>query len=283
MMDSQVIQNQEHLTLRILNQPLEEKNQDLSVQGIGEHHPADFALVGDGRNQRQALAVAANLHHWSLSSGCIAASPDVIGAQARFVSPVNLGSFRFGPYDDRRIVLLQPFLHLGRPLFVGLTDWLLRRKPPPLQIVTYRAHRQLHAVPLRDQLANCRTSPQGIRHLELIRSPVADQLPDPAFLLSRKTTTIAQRATTPARRYRSPTPGLVGLRCRDDRALAQLHHARHLSQLHPLQPQFDGPAPALVERLHRQSSSVGSVHASFYASRGKLATIYGRLNKQGLP
>src|ERR1700681_1656178 len=278
MMHSQVIQDQEHLTLRVLNQPLEEPNQDLSVQGIGEHHPAHFPLIGNRGNQRQAVAIAAHLHYRSLSSGSIAASPDIIGAQTRFVSPVNLGSFSFGSDYDRRIIFLEPFLHLGRSLFVGLTDWLLRCKAPSLQIVAYRAHRQLHSVLLRDQLANCRTCPQGIRHLELIRSPVADEPPNPPFLLCRKTTSIAQRATALARRYRSPTTGFVRLRRRDDRALAQLHHARHLSQLHPSQPQLDGPAPALVERLHRKRSSVGSVHASFYAPREKTATISGRVN-----
>ena len=268
MVHPEVVQDQEHLALGRLDEPFEEPNQDLGIQGAIKHHPADLTLVRHRRDQRETLSVAAHLDHRSPSLGRVAAAPHVIGAQSGFVSPVDLGSFSFSALRDRRVILLQPSLHRRRSLLVGFTDRLLRRKAPTLKIVTDRAHRKLDAELLVDQVPDRRASPQRIGQLQLIRGPVADHRANGLFLLLAQGTTVAYRATPRLHRYGFPAARFVRLHRRDDRPSRQAYGLRHRRQIHSAQPKLHRLSSSLVEYLGRKPLTVGRFHEAFILHTG---------------
>ena len=133
----------------------------------------------------------------------------------RHCSPVSSHQLISAPSSLARlaifgILLLKPILNALRSLLIGLTDWLLRRKTPPHQILPYRSDWHFYTVLALDQLLCRLTSPQRKRHLQLIGCPILYCLLNCRLLLCTKRSLLPCPATSlsldipgiPSRSYR---------------------------------------------------------------------------------
>ncbi len=260
-MHSQVVQDQVDLAARVLDEPAQEVDQNVRVQSPVEGLPPHLALVGDGGDDRQAVALVVHPDHRRLALGCVAAAAHVVAAQAGLVAPVDLGALDLGARGDDRVFLVEPLLDRRRRLLVGLLHGLLRREAPALEIQTHRAHGQLDAVAVPDELGDGLARPQRVDHLQLVGRAVADQSLNLALLLGVEGAAAAHRSAAAVDVDRLPTAGLKGLHRRDHRRARHLALRRRVLQTRAVQPHLHRTSAALVERIHRQRSGVDLFHA----------------------
>lgn len=96
-MDTQVIQNEEHFARSVFDQQVKELNQTLMIKIAVNDQPAGFALVGHAGDHGEFVTGATDgQRHRSFSLGCIAAAAHIGIHQGGLVSPVNLGTFGAG-------------------------------------------------------------------------------------------------------------------------------------------------------------------------------------------
>ena len=107
-----------------------------------------------------------------------------VAAQPGLIAPVDLCIFCLRLGFDLGISIVKPLLHRFGVLLVGLFQRLLRRHAPALEIQAHRAYRHLHSEFLVNQIANRPAGPKRERHLELVRTLIANQLLN-EFLLFR--------------------------------------------------------------------------------------------------
>lgn len=89
MVNLQVVQDQEHLAVRALDQSLEEADQKIGVHRPLEYLPAHLALVRHRRNQTQALALVVHPNNKRLPFRCITATANIVGSQSGLVAPMK--------------------------------------------------------------------------------------------------------------------------------------------------------------------------------------------------
>src|SRR5690606_18206081 len=105
-------------------------------------------------------------------------------AQSSFISPVDFSAFYFSAFSNHRITVIEPCLHLDWTLLVSFLYRFWGGKSPARQIRSNSPHRQLYLEPLIDQFHHRRSTPQGVRHLYLVRGLVANKFLNFALLFS---------------------------------------------------------------------------------------------------
>jgi hypothetical protein len=131
-MDAQVVQHQEDLVRRVLDQSLEELDQHLGVQCPMEDHPAHFPLVAYHGDHRAAMPPLVAPDGRGDPLGGESASAHIIAAQAGFVTLLDRGPLRLCTVLDRRELLFKPSAYCVRVLLVCPLQRLLRREAPAL-------------------------------------------------------------------------------------------------------------------------------------------------------
>src|ERR1700733_15036286 len=120
-------------------------------------------------------------HHRRAPARRIRAPPYVIGAQPGLVTPENEAVLLFGTRGNRRVLLLQPALHLSGTLLISAAQRLLGGKTPARQIAPNAADSQADPVALLDQHPHRRAAPQGEGQAQGIWRTAADQRADLGF------------------------------------------------------------------------------------------------------
>ena len=191
----QVIQDQKDLAGRRFDQRTQKFLQDLGGHGRLIEHESYSALVGDRRDHVERYTLGRHRLHWCLSLWCIA--PTVLGIvfDTRLVTPENLGILCFGTGLNLRVFLLQPSVNAGRVLLPRFLQWLLRREAPALEVIAHRAHRDIDAPELLDQLSNRAPCPKRKAKLVLVGHLVTNRLDDTLFLLFGQPSRLVFRAT----------------------------------------------------------------------------------------
>ena len=182
--DPQVVEDQEDLTPRILDQSLHESNQDVGRQVFSVQHETHRPLVADRRNQVDSLPLALGEDQnrrpslWGITSRVV-----LNGRNARFIAPTNFSALRFGPSGNRRIVRIQPLFDCLRFLLKGSLERPLRGEAPAIQVAPNRPARQVNQKALPNVRPDCLGIPECKAQLHLIRRLVHNVCPN-AFLLS---------------------------------------------------------------------------------------------------
>ena len=223
-MHSQIVDDQKHLAIYILDQPTQKSNQRLGVHGIPVDHEPDLSLIGDRRDQIDPLGLGRQADSRSLAAGSVAAAVVAAVAQPGLVGPVNLSILMFGAFDDRRISLLQPLLDHFGVLLVSAPIGLLRSKPPAFQVFPNGPDGHAHSPQLFDQLLHRNPRPQGERQFQLIGLLVADQPLKLLLLLYGQLPASSSRPTAFANTDTFDPTVLVQLAPSVDRAGIHLEH-----------------------------------------------------------
>lgn len=148
---AQVVDDKEHLTLRILNQVLQEHDEALRIDGALEEREAHQALVGDRRDHRcRSMATGRQSKLRRQPRHRVAAHPVRVLANGGLVTPVDLGILSLGARNDLRILVLKPRREPGRILLECALDRSLRRETPPPKVLTDGANGHVDAKELLD-------------------------------------------------------------------------------------------------------------------------------------
>lgn len=160
------------------------------------NHKTHFPLIGDGRDQIDALTLWMKLYRRSLSTGSVTSSVVTIVTQAGFIAPMNFSPFRFCSFGNFRIFFIQPGFNRLWVLFIRFLQWLLGCKIPSLQVFTNSPDWHVYRPKLFDELLNCNACPQSKGQFQLIRTVVSHRFLQLFFLLCCQRTASALWATT---------------------------------------------------------------------------------------
>ncbi|CAH1748061.1 protein of unknown function [Thauera humireducens] len=193
---AQVVDDQEHLTPRILNQVFQEHDEALGIDGALEEREAHQALVGDRRDHRcRPMATGRQSKLRRQPRHRVTSHPVRVLPNGGLVTPVDLGILSLGARNDLRILVLKPCLEPGRVLLERALDRSLRREAPPPKVFTDGTNRHVDAEELLDGEHDRATIPQ--RELELQLGGVrADDLQTQLLLLNQRQCSSRPRAPT---------------------------------------------------------------------------------------
>ena len=133
-MYSQVVDDQKHLSVHILDQSPHKANQRIGVHGVPVDHKADLSLIGDRGDQIDPVRLCRQDNRRSLAPRSVASAVVAAVAQPGFIRPMNFGILLFGPFGDHRILFFKPLLDLFGVLLVSTPKRLLWSKPPAFQV-----------------------------------------------------------------------------------------------------------------------------------------------------
>jgi hypothetical protein len=158
----------------IPDQATQDVDQDVGVQCAVVGLPAHPALVGDGGDDRQAVALVVHPHPRRLALRRTAAAAHVVAAQPGLVAPVDLGAFDPGARSDHRVLGVQPLLHRCRRRLFGLLHRLLRREAPATEGQAQGANGQFDAAAAVDESGHGLTGPRRVDPLQRVGRAVTD-------------------------------------------------------------------------------------------------------------
>ncbi len=196
MMNAQVVQYMVNLLTSVLYQPLAELDKRLAIHRFGIDHKTNFTLIRDRGDQINPFTFCIKPDGWGFSFRCIASTMLTIIAQARFIPAVNLCYFLPCLSHNRWILFLKPFFYRLRILFIFATQWLLRGKPPSLEIFTYRSNRNFNARNLLVQLFDSLAGSKRKGKFKLIWRFIGNCPLHPLFLFGAKRPVNAFRTST---------------------------------------------------------------------------------------
>lgn len=164
MVSSEVVEYQEHLLpLAVLYESLHEAEGRLGRGGTFKELEPHQALAADGRDHRQAEALAGGRQHRRMSRRDITSHPVTVLRYHRLVGPVDDAVFLFGLARNQGVDLLHPALHVPGFVLQRLAGRTLRRVAPALQVFAYRADRHVDAKLHLDEVVHGTSVPQGKR------------------------------------------------------------------------------------------------------------------------
>ena len=271
----QVIYDQEHLLLCVLDQPPQEDDEAIDVKRPIIQHEAHQGAVGDGRNHALGDLLGGPANHRRLASWGITAADLVLVGDAGLVAPVDDGSLSLGAPGDRRVVALQPGGHGGGRALFGARQRLLRGHAPALQVELDGRQAKALAQPALDQLAHRTGRPQCKRQFELIGRLVGDPAADlpallggqrPLALASGNPTTIQEAVLAPFAIPLEPDVDRLPL------------HANNPGRLGParstLLDKHDRPTPEFLLRRPTNATKVTRFHAPCIAQSDQYVRYY---------
>lgn len=139
-MHPEVVQNQEHLLGRILDQGLKKLDELVAIECLVNDHPARLSLVGDGGDHRKFVACAADyVSHGRLPFGLVAPGTHIGVDHRRLISPVNLCILGSGLSGNDGVLLFEPLLYGLRTLLASFLDRFLWDKAPALEVLAHGA------------------------------------------------------------------------------------------------------------------------------------------------
>jgi hypothetical protein len=147
----QIVHNQKHLALGVLDQPLHEPDQQIGIHATVVDHESHHALVADRRDDLGAHAPRRHAGHRSLAGRRKAPAEGTVTAKTGLITPVNHRPLGLRAGLDLRIGLLQPLANRCRVLFQRLLERALWRQAPARQIPADTRQRQLDAALTLDQ------------------------------------------------------------------------------------------------------------------------------------
>jgi len=161
--DFQVIQDQKHLEVRVLDQPGHEFDQHLGGYGFPIEHEPYFATVGNRRNHIHSALGGIDANHRGFAFGSEPLGVVGIVLDAGFITPVDFGFLLLGSVLNLGIGGFQPLGYRLGILLMGTFGRFLRGETPALQIVGNGAQWQVAAIELLDGQAHGVPGPQGKR------------------------------------------------------------------------------------------------------------------------
>jgi hypothetical protein len=160
----EIVENEEDfVTFAVVYESLHEAKGRPGSRCAFEELEPHQTLAADGRDHRQAKALAGGCQHRRVSCRGIASYPVTVLRHRRPVSPVDGAVFLLGLLRDQVIDLLHPALHVPGLLFQGLAGGALRRVAPAQQVFAHRADRHVDAKLHLDEVAHGPSVPQGKR------------------------------------------------------------------------------------------------------------------------
>ena len=135
MMNSQVVQYQEHLFVGILYQSFTKFDKGLRVHCLFVDHEANLALIGNRRNQVDPIPFGIKPYSRRFSPWSIAPTMLAVAAQPSLITPMDFSLFLLGFFNNGWIIFIKPFLNQFGVLFIGFTQRLLGGKSPAAKIL----------------------------------------------------------------------------------------------------------------------------------------------------
>ena len=274
-MDLQVVDNEEHLAIRIAGQTPKELDHDLGVDRSLEQREAQLAAIGYRAEHAQPFPRSLPADDWSFPLGRVPASCHVVTANACLVAPVDFRPFLPGTPGNGGVVLGKPTLDRGVVAFVSPLDRPLRGETPTLQVIADRADRQIDTETFRDQHPDRFAGPQRKRELQLIRHFVPDKALDQRSLPTSKPSPTAFGATSFSHRKRRFSEFLPVLDpIPDDIAMGANDRRDRLACMSRLEQRHCLPSPVREFRRPDRSSIPDTTHARTYNTSTQMQYYY---------
>ena len=167
-MHAQVVDDQEHLALGVLNQILQEDDEALGIDGALEEGETHQSLVGNRRDHRcRSMATGRQPKFGRQACHRVAPNPVRVLANGGLVTPVDLGILSLCACHDLRILVPEPRLEAGRILLERTFDRPLRREAPAPQVLAHGADGHVDTEEMLDGKHHRTAIPQCEFELEL--------------------------------------------------------------------------------------------------------------------
>src|SRR4051794_36658147 len=268
LVDLQVVDDQHHLPAGVPDQPPQEVEEEVGVQGALVQHEAHQPAVAHRRDQAPGHPLRRPRHHRGPAPGRPGTADLVLVGEAGLVAPVDHGLRRPGPPGDRRVVPLQPGRDRRGPALPGPHERLPRRHPPAPRVERHRRQAEpLRQAPL-EQLADRARGPERGRQPRPVGRPLGDPAPDLPGLLRRPQALAAPRRHPPAVEEAVLAPLAVALVPDVDRPAVHPDRPRGFGLGHPLAlDQEQGPPPQRLLRRPAEAAKVSCVHGPDMVAR----------------
>ena len=178
-MHGMAIQDQEYRPPASYHQAFQKAANHTGIESARFDHKTYLPPPIHRADQIQPMPRSRRAHHWGLSLRSPSRTGMVIAAHTRLISKPDLRPHFPGFLGNRRIFLLEPFLHSFRILLVCPPQGLLGSDTQLRQQTPHRIRTQADPIPAINQSPDCLTRPQGKWKFVLSGVPAYHNLVNP--------------------------------------------------------------------------------------------------------
>ena len=183
MMYTQVVNNQKHFSVTVLDQTTKEPLERIHIHPTLINHETNGSLIGYRRYHTHRMAFCNHANNGCLTLWGIAASIIVLIVHARLISPMNFSIFPLGTNTNFRILCVKPFLNFLGTLLVGFLKWTLRSISPTFEVFSHSTNRNFDSEKTTDKIPDGFSRPQGKSKFQLLWCFIANKIFNQRFLL----------------------------------------------------------------------------------------------------
>lgn len=178
------VHDEKNWAIGVMEHPLKELNELLSVHATFKGHEAELAPRTDRGGNVEPETLPGGRDNRRLSSRCPRGSGVEVRTDTRLILEEDGSSLPFRQGADLRELLLEPAVDPLRILLVGTTQGALWRQPQLLQETSHRYVAEPHLASPANDLADHSAGPQRKLELELKRILLGHRIVNPAKLFS---------------------------------------------------------------------------------------------------
>ena len=161
------VDNQKHLSFRLLEQPAREFKEHLRTKALLEDHEIESPLVGNGGEHIASEALSSPRDHWCLPPLSVGAACTVIRPQTHLIPPKDSGLLVLGLSSNRRVILFKPLSYRLGISLKGTADRFLGSKVPPGKVPAHCPYRNPDPKSLLNKLTYGFAGPKKKGQLQL--------------------------------------------------------------------------------------------------------------------